>query len=248
MVTRPRDNFVTAAAFLGWDEDRVEELPVRTTSYSLMRDVPAETDRRADDRHLTIFRVGSIVIGSRRELCLVKNLSAGGALVKLFSDLAAGESIQLEIREGQPIPGSVSWTRGNEAGLEFDAAIDVVDLLTSAGDGPRPRMPRVEVRARATIRQGAVVRGAAIKNISQGGLSVEPAGPLNVSEGVTVTLPGISPQQGVVRWHNGGLYGIRFNSVLGLPVLVRWLQEHGNGGEPVPSPPERLAILPPIAG
>lgn len=185
---------------------------------------PPETNRRADERHLTLFRVGSIIAGERRELCLVKNISAGGTLIRAYSSLEPDQRLQIELKEGQPIAGIVTWVRGSDAGITFDSPVDVIDLLKSSGDGPRPRMPRVEISCVGFVREGAVVNRAQVHNISQGGLKVESPNPLSPGADVTVSLPGLPPQGGTVRWNDGTLYGITFNSVLPLAGLVEWLQ------------------------
>lgn len=206
----------------------VEELPIETTVYSMSADPPQDCERRTDDRHLTLFRVGAILVGDRRELCLVKNISAGGALIRAYSSLDAGTTLQVELKEHQPIPGKVGWVRGSDAGIVFDQPVDVVDLLKTSGDGPRPRMPRVEVNCVGFVREGAILHRSLVKNISQGGVSVETANPLTVGGEVTVSLPGLRPQPAVVRWNDGHRYGITFNTVLPLAGLVEWL--HGRRG------------------
>ena len=97
----------------------MEQLPIETTVYSMSAKPPPKRNRRAGKRILTLFRVGSIIIGDRRELCLVKNISAGGALVRVYSTLKAKQPLQIELKEGQPVPGHVSWAKGTEAGIEF---------------------------------------------------------------------------------------------------------------------------------
>jgi hypothetical protein len=42
---------------------------------------------------------------------------------------------------------------------------------------------------------------------------------------VVVTLAGIEPVHGVVRWAANDQMGITFNGMLALPVLVAWLHE-----------------------
>lgn len=206
----------------------MENLPIETTVYSMSAEPPPEGNRRADERHLTLFRVGSIFIGDRRELCLVKNISAGGAAIRAYSTLKAKQPVRVELKEGQPIAGKVSWVKGSDAGIRFDHAVDVLELLKSTSEGPRPRMPRVEVRCVGFVREGAILHRSTVHNISQGGLSVETANPLTVGADVTVSLPGLPPQEAVVRWNDGPRYGITFNSVLPLAGLVEWL--HGRNG------------------
>ena len=201
----------------------MEELPIDTTIYSMSSEAPAEGNRRADERQLALFRVGAIVVGGRRELCLVKNVSAGGALIRAYCSLEPKQEIEIELKEGQPVPGRVSWTQASDAGIEFDAPVDILELLKTSCDGTRPRMPRVEISGVGFIREGAILHRTQLHNISQGGLNVEAPNPLSVGGEVMVSLPGLSPQPAVVRWRDGDHYGITFNNVLPLAGLVDWL-------------------------
>jgi len=201
----------------------VEELPIETTVYSISGEPPPEQDRRSDERHLTLFRVGTIVTADRRELCLVKNISAGGVLIRAYCKLDPDMAVQVELKEGQPAAGRVSWIRGTDAGITFDKRVDVIALLKASGDGPRPRMPRIEVKCIGFVREGAIVHRALIRNVSQGGVSVEVAKPLTIGADVTVSLPDLAPQSAIVRWNEDGRFGIGFNSVLPLADLVAWL-------------------------
>ena len=207
----------------------MKELPIETTVYSMSAKAPVSRERRSDERHITLFRVGSLIAGGRRELCLVKNISAGGALIRPYCDLKPDEDVHIELREGQAVAGKINWVRDGEAGIEFDAPIDVVGLLAASGDGPRPRMPRIEVETTCLIRHGADVRRASVRNVSQGGVAIECEAEIAVGAEVTVTLAGLSPRLGVVRWARSGAFGITFNNVLGLPALVQWL--HGQAAE-----------------
>lgn len=207
----------------------MEQLPIETTVYSMSADPPAEQpNRRSDERHLTLFRVGSIMLGERRELCLVKNISAGGALIRAYSSLEANQPLHIELKEGNPLAGRVTWIKGTDAGITFDRRVDVLDLLKSSSDGPRQRMPRIEVSCVCYVREGAALNRANLHNISQGGLSLDCVNPLNVAAEVTVSLPGFPPQAAVVRWKDGDRYGISFNTVLPLAGLVDWLQARGS--------------------
>lgn len=202
----------------------MEELPIETTVYSISDEPPPQTERRTDERHLTLFRVGTIILGEQRELCLVKNLSGGGTLVRVYCTIEPETRLHIELKENQPISGKVTWVRGSDVGITFDEPVDVVDILTSSADGPKPRMPRIEANCVCFIREGAVVNRVILQNISQGGLSVESPNSLSVGAHVTVSLPGLSPQGATVRWNDGSRYGISFNTVLPLAGLVDWLQ------------------------
>lgn len=200
-------------------------MPVETTLYSLSSDAPAPEERRGGERHLTLFRVGTMLIDDRRELCLIKNISAGGAMLRLYTGgMTVGRSLTVELKCGQPLRGRVAWVREPNVGLKFDQQIDVVAMLTQSEDGPRPRMPRIETSSFVTLREGANVRRARACDISQGGIKVETALPFARNADVVVSLPGMPPQPGVVRWTESGFAGITFNRLLPLSILIEWLQ------------------------
>jgi hypothetical protein len=201
-------------------------MPIETTLYSLGDAPPPVTaDRRDGHRTLTIFRVGSLIIEERRELCLIKNVSAGGMLVKAYCPVAAGTRLSIELKCGEPVDGTARWIKGDTVGVEFDELVDVVALLASSMEGPRPRMPRIEVDCVATLRDGADAHQVDLRDVSQGGLKIVSKRPFLVDGDVVVTLPGLPSFAGIVRWQNAGFYGVKFNKVLPLPMLVGWLHE-----------------------
>lgn len=205
-------------------ELRVEEQPVETTLYSLSDRAPDPVERRDDERYLTLFRVGTVMINDRRELCLIKNISAGGMMIRPYCKLAIGDLVSVELKRGEQIAGSINWIRQDSAGIEFKERIDVVELLATSMDGPRPRMPRVEVRCIASVRQGANVYGMRAHDVSQGGVKVESERELMVGGDVLVTLPGLPSKEAVVRWKEGRAYGITFRRLIALSELVEWLR------------------------
>lgn len=205
----------------------MESQPVETTLYSLSDAPPsADSDRREGERHMTLYRVGSILVEDRRELCLIKNISAGGMMIRLYCTVAEGSSVTIELKSGQPIHGRVSWIRDHNAGIAFDQPIDVIDVLSSTMEGPRPRMPRIEASCHATLRDGANVLRVRVCDVSQGGVKIQCETILTPGSDIIITLPGLEPQPGLACWHENGFTGITFNRLLPLPELVAWLQEH----------------------
>lgn len=202
--------------------------PVETTLYSLSDTPPApagDGDRRDGQRHMTLYRVGSILVEDRRELCLLKNISAGGMMIRLYCPIRDDTPVTVELKSGQPIKGRISWTRDQNAGIEFDEPIDVIDVLSSAMEGPRPRMPRIQTDCHATLREGANVVRVQACDISQGGLKVRAETVFPQGAEVIVTLPGLEPQRGIACWSENGFAGITFNRLLPLGELVSWLHK-----------------------
>ena len=206
----------------------MEIQPVETTLYSLSDAPPApagDGDRRDGQRLMTLYRVGSILVEDRRELCLIKNISAGGMMIRLYCSISEETPVTVELKSGQPISGRISWTRDQNAGIAFDQPIDVIDILSTSMEGPRPRMPRIETHCHATVRDGANVLRVQACDVSQGGLKIRCETKITPGADVIVTLPGLEPQPGIACWNDEGFTGITFNRLLPLGELVSWLHE-----------------------
>ena len=46
---------------------------------------------------------------------------------------------------------------------------------------------------------------------------------------IAVSLPGMAPEAGVVKWTADGCAGITFNRLLPLATLIGWLQDRRDG-------------------
>lgn len=90
-------------------------------------------ERRGDVRIVTMLRVGVLHSDSRKDLCVVRNLSAGGLAARVYRSFSIGESLRVELREGDCIEGSVRWAREREIGVAFSESIDVEAVLSTGG-------------------------------------------------------------------------------------------------------------------
>lgn len=206
-------------------EDRVVE-----TGFSFSNDVPQPPERRSAERHIKILRVGTIVVDGRRELCLIRNISAGGVMAHVYSQLTPGQAVSIELKTSQPVTGRVVWTRGGNVGVQFDASVDVAELLAmpqGVDNGWRPRTPRVEIDRMATLRVGARTCWVHARDISQSGVKIEAEADAVPATGeeVVITLDGFRPLAGVVRWSSDGACGIAFNSLIPFGDLIDWLKQ-----------------------
>lgn len=201
--------------------DAVEE-----TTFSFSSAAP-QPDRRRQARHLTILRVGTLIIDGRRELCLIRNISAGGLMAHIYSSLAIGQQLFVELKTHQSISGTVAWIEGSNVGISFEEAADVEELLATQSvldNGWRPRLPRVEIDRLATLRLGARTYGVSTRDISQGGVKIETDEPFEAGAEVVLTLDKFRPVHGAVRWYQDGLCGIAFNQVIPFHELMGWLR------------------------
>jgi hypothetical protein len=198
------------------------------TGFSFSREVPAPPERRHSARHLKILRVGTLILAGRRELCLIRNISAGGLMAHVYSKLTTGDRVQVELKTRQPIAGEVVWVREANAGIRFDSKMDVAELLANPAvldNGWRPRTPRVEVDRMATLRAGARTYWVHARDISQSGVKVEADQPPAAGAEVVLALEGFRPLAGVVRWSRDDGCGIAFNQLIPFGELIGWLKQ-----------------------
>lgn len=201
------------------------------TTFSFSPDTPKPPEeRRKDGREITILRVGTLIGPDGRELCLVRNISAGGLMAHVYCRHVEGERLAVELKVDRQIPGHVLWVNESNIGIQFDEAIDVEEMLTNHSmqdNGWRHRMPRVEVDRLATLRVGARLYGVNTCDISQGGVKIETDEALEPGQEVVLSLDKFRPVTGVVRWCIGGFGGIAFNQLIPFNELMGWLRPKG---------------------
>jgi hypothetical protein len=204
----------------------VEDCVVET-GFSFSHAVPPPPERRQNERHLKILRVGTLIVDGRRELCLIRNISAGGVMAHVYSRLQPGAPVSVELKTSQPVSGRVIWFRDSNAGIKFDAPIEISDLLANPPvleNGWRPRTPRVEIDCLATLRAGYRTYWVQARDISQGGIKVEADEPPEPDTEVVLDLEGLGAVSGVVRWSRDTSCGIAFNQLIPFGELIAWLK------------------------
>lgn len=208
--------------------------PLRSaTVFSLAADPPrAHTD--AGEAHAEFD--AAVLLGPESRLsCSLAKLSTAGATLRLEESLPEDAFTSLELANGQSLPGRIDWHADGEAGFHFDEPVDVIGTLArtlARLSDERRRMPRVELNQTASIRHGTKVAHARARNISQGGVGLETTLALSEGDPVQVTLDGLRPLDGVVRWVRTGQAGVAFAEELGWQLLMPWLRHAQQNGSP----------------
>lgn len=184
-------------------------------------------ERRQASRHVTVMRVAKLHTPHGQEFCLVRNISAGGLMAHIYSELLIGDPVVVEFRSGQTIAAKVLWRREGAAGLRFDVDIDAAAVLAGRVDSiarPLPaRAPRVWVEAEGRIRSGQLHRHVTLCDISQGGARIRMVGPEAIEEKIVLMVTGLSPITGEVRWRDADHAGIAFDTPIPFDTLARWV-------------------------
>jgi len=184
----------------------------------------ASADRRGQQRYVTVLRVAKLTTPHSEEFCLVRNISAGGMMAHIYSELDVGDPVRAEISSGEPISGRILWRREGVAGIGFDEKVDPASILAGENRARVPqRAPRVGIEVRAKIRVGAHYRSVTLCNISQGGASISPPEPGELGEKLILMANGLPPIAGVVRWQDQGHAGIKFDAPLSFELLAKWV-------------------------
>lgn len=184
-----------------------------------------QADRRQDQRLITILRVGKMICARNQELCLIRNISEGGLMAHVYSPHEVGDRVVIELKSDHCVAGTIRWLQGDNVGIVFDERVDVAEVLRNrgAGDGRRPRAPRLEVRGYARLRIGSETWRVEVSDLSQGGAKVKVADYLPVDEDAVVTIDGLRPVKAVIRWQEGDYAGLEFLPIIPLEELVQWL-------------------------
>lgn len=196
------------------------------TIYSLSGEVPL-VEVPAEDVDESVLQPGELVIGSIRQVCLIRKISAGGAVLHVDTPAEEGRRLELELETGEHLDGTIVWCRGSELGLRFDEPIDLLPILARAlvsQPGERRRMPRVEVSCPALLEASGRTELVTVRDIAQGGAKLDTPFPLVEGEPIVITPEGLRPIEGTVRWVRDCLAGISFQPELAWQEMIPWLR------------------------
>lgn len=203
----------------------VLDRPLQSSPMADFDDPSALGPPDREKRHVSLYRVGALTVDGRRELCVVRNVSAGGLMLTSYSPIERGSRIAVEFKQGEPVFGEVVRTNGNSVEMRFNEAVDVDAILGQSPQGLRPRLPRIDIECAMSVRDGADSHDVRALDISQGGVCVESGANLELGADVVVVLDGLPPEPAVVRWKKGDCYGLGFIRLLSVTSLAAWLKD-----------------------
>jgi hypothetical protein len=213
----------------------------RTHASSAEARLPPE--RRRQIRQLALLRVALLHAGGVSDICVVRNVSPNGLSARVYRKLSAGDQVEIEFRSGELLAGSVVWEQQCDIGIVFPRPIDVALVLASRrSTEPRRRaLPRITVDCVGQLSNGLQSMDVMLRDISQGGASLESPVEAPDFANVHLSLPDLPPIAAVVRWTSGPNLGLSFNECLAFETLARWIQarREGLGLRRMESPVER---------
>ena len=179
-------------------------------------------DQRAAPRSSLMLRTAKVVCQSGEYLCLVRDVSSGGAGLRFFHAVPPEPRIFLELANGQIHPIEQVWARGNEAGYRFASPIDVDDFIAERSDHPH-RAIRLRLERAALVTVDGQDCHATLADISRTGARIEAEQSWPLQAFVRIELAGFPIRYGHVRWREGTAHGIVFQNVMPLGDLAQHL-------------------------
>ncbi|MEQ9662263.1 MAG: PilZ domain-containing protein [Parasphingopyxis sp.] len=204
------------------------------TVISLDGAMPQSADRRVGQRYMTVLQTGKLTGENGDELCLIRNISSGGAMLELFSDIDTGETVTIEFRMGLVVEAIVRWIEDGRCGVAFAAPIDVHQVLSPGGSRMAPRAPRLSVEGNAAIEcEGERIGAARVIDISQGGVKVETDAELTEGQHIVMAIDGLPLRASTVCWSEDGMAGIAFSRTIPLGQVSAWAAGHQRHKQPI---------------
>lgn len=204
------------------------------TIFSLTHDLPGP--RRDPLESVGGMDAAQFASGGELIGCTLDWVGRAGARLRTDRTLDTQSPVLLYLEDGEPLVARALWSDGAEAGLAFEAPVDVLGLVArnlARTSAERRRLPRIELRHTVGLHRGGEVEQVRTRDISQGGVGLETRA-LAVGDMVQLTFDGLRPLDGAVRWRTEETVGVAFAQELGWQTLLPWLRSLQQAPGPAP--------------
>ena len=188
-------------------------------------------NRRLHTRYAMVLRDAFLHTDGKRVPCVVRNISSGGLLARVYRPVELGGSLRIELAGGHLLDGTVLWNRDWEVGVAFADPVDVEAVLaeqwvTEIGEDRRSTR-RVQVECPATLQVRQRFYYGKVCDMSPTGARVRTRGVVKKIGDAILTLPDLPPLPAAIRWVDGGDCGLSFREHIPGDALAAWLEERG---------------------
>jgi hypothetical protein len=196
----------------------------KTRQARLTAGTPAG-DQRADERHRLVLQVAKLATAQGDELCILRNVSAGGLQAVVYRSFAVGERVTFEFRTKRRMPGRVVWATGSLIGVAFDRKVPILAYLAHQAIeemGRRVRPPRIRIGEQGILCVADRIFPVVIVDASEAGMRIGTGEILSVGETCRVAADGLGDRGAVVRWCSDGEIGLQLDQPLAFREFGRW--------------------------
>jgi hypothetical protein len=184
------------------------------------------TERRRSIRHAAVLQVAKIRLADRREeLCVLRDISPEGLRAEIYCPAAPGDLVEIELRTGHVIAGRVAWREEATIGVAFDEAMPMKAVLAHCSFDDRVatlRPPRLTVDFEAWLDVDGDERLVRVGNVSQAGLQISSARPIEAGTACRVALPGLPARNATVRWWRQREGGLQLDATIDYAEFAAW--------------------------
>ncbi|MEG3180755.1 PilZ domain-containing protein [Sphingomonas sp. LT1P40] len=207
--------------------------PARSAIFSLSTDLDSPSPPGAADEAAPAL----LRLADGDQDCFVHRITSTTATLTVTGPVDHNARATIELPFGLSAEGAITGHDPAALAFRFDTPVDVVGALArclAAQTADQRQMPRIELRQRLCVRHSGQVDFAWTRNLSPAGIGVETRAALTPGELVEITLDGLRPIQGEVRWIERGQAGIAFGEEMGWQLLMPWLRKIATG-RPTPA-------------
>ena len=192
---------------------------------------PFRINRRLHHRYAMVMRDGFIHVAGERVPCVVRNISSGGLMARVYAPVEHGGSVRVELANGHVYPGTILWERDWIVGIAFTDPVDVEAVLAeqwvTEAEGDRRRTRRFQVECPATLKVHLRFYFGKLCDVSPTGAKVRTRGVIKKVGDAMLALPDLPPMPATIRWINGQDCGLEFREQIPAEALSGWLQDRG---------------------
>ncbi len=214
----------------------MEHYPLSVTPGS-SGDAPfVAPERRTEERLTTLLRIAKLITTRDQRLCMVRNISSAGAMLRLYQPITLGEPVQVEITPECPVAATVIWTMDDHAGVAFVEPIDVIAALRGCAGKSNPyrratRLPRLRVEREARLCTDDIECDVVLCDVSLNGAKIVTDAELAEDVEVAIFVGGLHPLSGRIRWCHDRHAGVQFDVPIPMDTLADWAGANDEGDE-----------------
>lgn len=176
---------------------------------------------RSAPRFALLIRAAKLIVDGREYLCILRDASATGVKIRLFTPIPKHSRLAIELGNGDRHDARLAWTTHDHAGLQFLEEVDVQRLINERGGAHPRRQVRLRVVLDAVLHAGGESTHVRFHDISQQGACIECEKWLAMNELVRLDTGVMPSLYAKVRWRDHPRYGLVFEQTFKLDELAR---------------------------
>ncbi|MEL1251946.1 PilZ domain-containing protein [Aurantiacibacter gilvus] len=181
---------------------------------------PATAEQRVAPRFTLLIRAAKLITPAGEFLCVIRDASESGISVRIFHALPKDKDMTIELQNGDRYWVERVWEEQDRAGFRFIQDVDIKRIVESPSRFAK-RSIRLNLEAPAEISCLAGTARVTIHNISQQGASISSPMRLSLDQRVKISARGLRETGAIVRWRNGGDFGLAFEDTYQFGELAR---------------------------